>query len=263
MSLDKFASADGKPPPKPAVASIPEETDEDLFDFDELTVATSKVAAEMKKELDEALGQVEAAKVDVSKTVAPPAAAAAPSAPPVKPVAAPKPAPKAAPTILPVTPPPSPNASLVPTVVYQKLTVSPLAAALLGGVVLANVTLMVFAWRSVNATKQLVLDVAHDMRDTTSDLRVESGQRTEMMARDATPVFGALPEGYRTLEIAKERIERREFARARRMLFGLLAVVDRIEQPARSELEAQASFLIADSFRLEGDTLVKPAEVLR
>jgi hypothetical protein len=35
------------------------------------------------------------------------------------------------------------------------------------------------------------------------------------------------------------------------MLFGLLSVIDRIEQPARSEVEAQAGFLIADSYRIE------------
>jgi hypothetical protein len=44
------------------------------------------------------------------------------------------------------------------------------------------------------------------------------------------------------------------------MLHGLLAVIDRVQQPARGEIEARASFLVADSYRLEGDALAKAAE---
>ena len=47
------------------------------------------------------------------------------------------------------------------------------------------------------------------------------------------------------------------------MLYGLLAVIDRIEPPAREELEAQAGFLIADSYRIEADSLEKPREAKR
>lgn len=266
MSFDKFASTDGKLPEKPSVSSAPEESDEDLFDFDELAAASSKVATEMKKELDEALTQVEQAKVDVAKSVAP---TPVPSAPAAKPAAAPSTATPKPVATAPASVPGAASAAAAPpamagaTVVHQKLTVSPLAGALLGGVVLANVVLMLFAWSSVNATKQMVLDAAHDMRETSSDLRSESAQRSELTARNSEPVFGALPEGYRTLEIAKERISRGEFARARRMLFGLLAIIDRIDQPARGEVEAQAGFLIADSFRLEGDACGAPTEGLK
>jgi len=131
---------------------------------------------------------------------------------------------------------------------------SPLAAALLAGIVMVNVTLIVVAWTSVQSVKQLVLDVTHDMVDTTSELRAESTRRNERTAFETEPVFGALPEGFRTLEVAKQRMERGEHERARRMLYGLLSVIDRIEQPARSEVEAQAGFLIADSYRIEAQS---------
>jgi hypothetical protein len=228
-------------PPKHASAPPPEETDEDLFDFDELAKASTQAAAEMRKELDQALSEVELAKQEVAPLVAAPQPAR-PTPP------RPPPAPQARPA-------PSAAAEPGPTVLHQKLSLSPLAGALLAAVVGANLVLMLFAWRSVNATRQLVVDVAGEMRDTTTDLRDESTRRSELSALESEPVFGALPEGYRTLQIARERIQRGEHARARRMLYGLLAVIDRLEQPARGEVEAQASFLVADSLRLEADAL--------
>lgn len=251
MSLDQFASANDdptKPRPKPAAAA-PVETDEDLFNFDEL-LGAKKQSEALNKELDAVLDAVDAAKVDVAATVAPaPASVAAPApAPaPIKPVAGPAPvAPTTAATVGP---------TIQQTVVHQKLSISPVAAALLVGVVLVNVTLMIFAWSSVSAVKQLVLDVGHDVADTTTELKSESTHRNREAAFESQPVFGALPEGYRTLEIARERMERGEHARARRMLYGLLSVIDRIDQPARSEVEAQAGFLIADSYRIEADSM--------
>jgi hypothetical protein len=255
MSLDKFASSGGDNalPPK-SVPPPPAETDEDLFNFDELLGATKQKEA-LNKELDDVLEAVESARQDVAKSVAPPppktvAPAAAPDKTPTQPalkhvtLAPAAPAPAAAPVAL--------GAGAV---VHQKLSMSPVAALMLAGIVLVNVTLMLFAWNSVQSVKQLVLDVSHDVADTTNELRAESTRRNQSTALESEPVFGALPEGYRTLEIAKQRMERGEHARARRMLYGLLSVADRIEQPARAEVEAQASFMIADSYRLEADAV--------
>ena len=78
MSLDKFASADAAPPKASSAAVAPPEPDEDLFNFDELSVASSKVAAEMRQELDDALLTVDVAKNEVASAVLPTPVAAAP-----------------------------------------------------------------------------------------------------------------------------------------------------------------------------------------
>lgn len=264
MSFDQFASSSGEnttPPPKSATPP-PAETDEDLFNFDELLGATKQKEA-LTKELDDVLEAVESARLDVAQSVSNGPAPAAP-APSAKPAAA-NTLPSAAqstPLLKQVTPAGAAktaagalaaSASNAATVVHQKLSMSPVAAVMLAAIVLVNVTLMLFAWNSVQSVKQLVLDVSHDVADTTNELRAESTRRNRSTALESEPVFGALPEGYRTLEIAKQRMERGEHARARRMLYGLLSVVDRVEQPARAEVEAQASFMIADSYRLEAD----------
>lgn len=271
MSFDQFASSSGEPAaPRPkATPPPPVETDEDLFNFDELLGAKKQKEA-LNDELDAVLEAVDAAKGNVASEVpraaakpadqpAAPAGAANPSATtPVAAAAQPAPATAAKPAPKPAaTATVAANAAAgapTPTVIHQRLSMSPLAAALLAGIVLVNVTLIVVAWTSVQSVKQLVLDVTHDMVDTTSELRAESTRRNERTAFETEPVFGALPEGFRTLEVAKQRMERGEHERARRMLFGLLSVIDRIEQPARSEVEAQAGFLIADSYRIEAQS---------
>lgn len=251
MSLDKFASSDGKPPQKPAVSGPPEESDEDLFNFDELTSASAKPAvpapapAAPQAELEQALGQVQAAKQEVARAIPPPAAQPSPTIRPVATVAG-EDDERAART----------NVVVVP----QRVSFTPLVGALVGGVALLNVALIAFAWHSVNATRQMVLDVASDVREASSDMRSESERRTELAARASEPVFGALPEGFRSLDIARDMITRGEHVRARRLLHGLLAVMDRVQQPARAEIEARAAFLIADSFRLEAETLAAKGE---
>lgn len=270
MSFDQFASSNGEPAaPRPkATPPPPVETDEDLFNFDELLGAKKQKEA-LNDELDAVLEAVDAAKGNVASEV--PRASAKPAEQPAASAEAAKSTAKAAAAPAVTTPSPAaPTPAAKPaqkaaavasadgaagaptqTVIHQKLSMSPLAAALLAGIVLVNVTLIVVAWTSVQSVKQLVLDVTHDMVDTTSELRAESTRRNERTAFETEPVFGALPEGFRTLEVAKQRMERGEHERARRMLFGLLSVIDRIEQPARSEVEAQAGFLIADSYRIE------------
>ncbi len=232
MALDPLVPGTGKLHQQLATGTPPPETDEDLFNFVEIhqqaTPKPALPASPAQPAAPSTLAQVEAP---------PESAPRAPSAPTE------------------LTP--------APAVERGRFSMSPLATALFAAVLVANVALMAFAWNSVSATRDLVLDVAHDVREASADLRNESNQRTAAAARASEPAFGALPEGFRTLELARERIEQGEHVRARRMLQGLLAVIDRVEPPAREEIEAQAGFLIADSYRLEADALARATEERR
>jgi hypothetical protein len=218
-----------------ASGTPPQETDEDLFNFVELSQSAPKPALPASAPAAKDSAPSTLAQVDAPKAEAPAVAASAA--------------------------PGTPQLVLAPA--GNRFSMTPLAAGLFGALIAANVALMLFAWNSVSATRDLVLDVAHDVREASADLREESSQRSAAAAKASQPAFGALPEGYRTLELARERIAQGEHARARRMLYGLLAVIDRIEPPAREELEAQAGFLIADSYRIEADSLEKPREATR
>jgi len=231
MALDPLVPGTGKLHEQLASGTPPPETNDDLFNFVEIhQQAAPKPALPASAPTSAAPSTL--AQVDAPSTAAPlPAAAAQPA--------------------------PAPSSE------RARFSMSPLATALFAAVLVANVALMAFAWNSVSATRDLVLDVAHDVREASADLRNESNQRSAAAARASEPAFGALPEGFRTLELARERIAQGEHARARRMLHGLLAVIDRVEPPAREEIEAQAGFLIADSFRLEADALARTTEERR
>lgn len=53
------------------------------------------------------------------------------------------------------------------------------------------------------------------------------------------------------LDQAREEISRGEYASARQRVYGLLAIIDRLDDPRRSALEADCQFLIAQSLHLE------------
>ncbi len=67
----------------------------------------------------------------------------------------------------------------------------------------------------------------------------------------ATPLVSPDPEQHPVFERAREEIERGEYAAARRRLYALLAVVDRLEETSRTAVEARAAFLLAQAFHLE------------
>jgi hypothetical protein len=54
-----------------------------------------------------------------------------------------------------------------------------------------------------------------------------------------------------TLDEARAEIARGEYASARQRVYGLLAIIDRLEEPRRSALEGDCQFLIAQSLHLE------------
>jgi hypothetical protein len=74
------------------------------------------------------------------------------------------------------------------------------------------------------------------------------------------PLSDAKPEGYRTLELARARLDRGEWERARTMLMSQLAVIDGISEPARSDIEARADFMIAESYRLQAASIHAASE---
>ncbi|HVS08618.1 MAG TPA: hypothetical protein VMS76_01995 [Planctomycetota bacterium] len=128
---------------------------------------------------------------------------------------------------------------------------------------LFNVVLMAFAWRSISSVQALVVQMGDRVIQTTDQIRAETAERAEELARSALPVVAPRPEGLATLDNARAAMERGEFERARAMLYALLAVADRIEPSARRDIEARASFLIADSYRLQAEFVPPASEVER
>jgi hypothetical protein len=141
---------------------------------------------------------------------------------------------------------------------------SPLALAGIAALVLTNVFGLLFLWRTTRSYQSGVQAMNEKLVET---LR----HQTEAQGPGA-PAAGQVPAGAAhpgdgsassstpleafelvTLQMARQEIQAGEYADARRRLSRLLAVADRIEAEAREDIEAQASFLIASTYRKQAE----------
>lgn len=100
----------------------------------------------------------------------------------------------------------------------------------------------------------------HDVRAVAPDTAL-GAEAHERDAHAAPPNTSAarLPEPERVgtvadhpaLDEARRQISHGEYGAARQRVYGLLAIIDRLEDPRRSALEADCQFLIAQSLHLE------------
>jgi len=127
------------------------------------------------------------------------------------------------------------------------------AAATLNALVLA------FAWnasRSFDATLE-EMRAAFALRAVPADVPAGAAREAARPAAAAEPPAGPRPERLQTREemtllVAGQAIGEGRFVEARRLLFDLTAVADRIDPSRREEMEARAVALIADTYRLQG-----------
>jgi hypothetical protein len=127
----------------------------------------------------------------------------------------------------------------------------------------ANLALLAFTWRTGSSIRDGLSDVGQALAGTFHEVRIEA----------APPADPAPPEPRRPIEpletvpgsietpervqvrVAEEELAAGEPAAARRRLYRLLAVIDGMTGPERDELEAQATYLVAESYRRQARAL--------
>jgi hypothetical protein len=248
---------DASPQTTPAI----DEAD-DLFNFDELLEVDTPIGASGAiapgvgnapsfANIDE---EAMSAVLGPAPTKAQPTAVATSTKTEVKPATPPAPAKPAveaapAPAAVATTPVPAPQPA------RARSKPSPLLIGVLAAFGLANFALIGLTWKSMSTLQQSIgsrgdAPNAHDGKAATA----VTGDASNVVAHERIPSqLDVRPEGEETLDAAHEAIERGDFAGARRLLWGLLAVADRWEPSRRDDLEARATFTIADSYRLEAD----------
>ena len=155
---------------------------------------------------------------------------------------------------------------------FAMLASSELAPWLLAGVALINLGIGIGALTSATSERDTKPTAPVNAAPNQAPATGSAAGLAEGPARAAIPVTlddgperraplsDAKPEGYRTLELARARLDRGEWERARAMLFSQLAVIDGISEPARSDIEARADFMIAESYRLQAAALRAASE---
>lgn len=124
---------------------------------------------------------------------------------------------------------------------------------LLMAMVAANITFAVVSLWSVSSIKGALTGLGENLVESVEHLRtfVAAPSPHVDAATEAAPSTPVVPEGQRTLALARERLARRDWKRARTLAYDVLAVIDTIDQPARDDVEAQANLLIAESYARE------------
>jgi hypothetical protein len=156
------------------------------------------------------------------------------------------------PSLVAVQPSPSlaPSVDLarpVQSIVRRKTLTAWVAGVLVAALVAINVFMVVVVSRSNAALADKVAGVGAAASQAPSRPATEPGHEPS--------AANERPEGYRSLDLARQEIERGDHAFARRRLYSLLAVVDGIQEPARGDIEARAGLAIGDSYRLQASTL--------
>lgn len=223
--------------------------DEDLFDF--AGVAGDVDASEPGEDIEDVLASFRTGPPDEDLLAVPAAPVTAPLPTPAPAAHAADATKRAAEPIAPPRPasrPSEPARELAPAARPSSLSRSIVAIAL--SVTVLNAVLAVVVLRGRESTDPV----------RTADRREDVGP-DERGALAAPPYVAKAPlpdpeavdpaHDHPALDEARTEISRGEYAAARQRVYGLLAIIDRLEDPRRSSLEADCQFLIAQSLHLE------------
>ena len=138
----------------------------------------------------------------------------------------------------------------------------PVVVPLLLVMAAANLALVGLTWKSMRAPDQLTLPVLHStpvvQRDSTREgdaaMPGATGEGRQGL-RAVPPLATSRDEAWAVLEEAQRALDAGHHVAARRGLYGMLTVIDRVEPAERPDLESRAGFLIAESYRLQAASM--------
>ena len=238
----------------------PYDLDEDLFDF--AGVAGEADGSEPVEDIEDVFASFRPGPPEEELLAVPAASAHEPALP------APAPAPaRATESIAPSRPPapalPAPPRS--PDAVHEPARAarqSPLSKSVLAialSVTVLNGLMAVTVLRGRPSTGDVRPPQREEALDHDEGGTLAAPPHAAKAAKSAQSAQTALPDpeavdpvhAHPALDQARAEISRGEYSAARQRVYGLLAIVDRLEDPRRGALEADCQFLIAQSLHLE------------
>ena len=129
-----------------------------------------------------------------------------------------------------------------------------------GAAVLLNAAVLGYALWSGRAVKEYVAELGAQVVETAERMQTENEERALAIESLAAPVAVLDPLSYQAFERVEEELGQGDYRGARRRLYSLLAIADRLEEDVRAEVEPRASFLLADALRLEAEARLEAAD---
>lgn len=229
---DLGTAASGGAPASAAVAAPPISQSDDLFDFDDLVDSPSAPSDEEVAALDDLLSDLP----DLDET---PKELQSPLNSSDKPESS------------------SVVADLVNDAAADEANVLVRSArspmTLIGIAVLAavNLALIGVTWKSNKNLRQEVQQVAGDFMRQAEDFNEKTDSQINRIKMVSGPIVSDDPGQQQTFANVLEDFERGDYPLARRRLYSLLSIIDRLEPDARKDVESRARFFLADSLRLQ------------
>lgn len=123
---------------------------------------------------------------------------------------------------------------------------------------LLNVGLIGLTWRMSSAVQDQVGEATRYIVQATNEIQAKAGERVVRVESAQQPVVTSDPSRHTTFALVRTDLDNGDFAMARRRLYSLLAVADRLDEEVRESVEARAQFMLADVAM--GIALAVPAE---
>jgi len=152
--------------------------------------------------------------------------------------------------------------------VPTRAALPPVVVALLLVVALANLALVGLTWKSLHREPDAarVTDAPLSKLGSRADLAAEgpgtdwgrptrAPERERALARSLPGLSTSRDDAWAALDDAQRAMDAGEFVAARRALYSTLTVIDRVAATERRDLESLGSFLIAESYRRQAETL--------
>ncbi len=124
---------------------------------------------------------------------------------------------------------------------------------LIGIAVLAavNLALIGVTWKSNKNLRQEVQQVAGDFMRQAEDFNEKTDSQINRIKMVSGPIVSDDPGQQQTFANVLQDFERGDYPLARRRLYSLLSIIDRLEPDTRKDVESRARFFLADSLRLQ------------
>ena len=150
----------------------------------------------------------------------------------------------------------------MPAAATPRLGLRSLTTWVLVGFTVVNLGLIGLTWRMSSSMSDQVSEVASSIVRATREIQAQTSEHVEKIESVQAPIVASDPSQHTTFSLARRDLEDGDFAGARRRLYSLLAVADRLEPEVRESVEARAHFLLADvalavAFQSEDENLVQ------
>ena len=144
-----------------------------------------------------------------------------------------------------------PKAEKEPGQVVVRAGLSHSALWALVAVVSVNGLIAIVTLNGMSTMRNTVVEVGRHVTATADEIRSGAYEQARVLNELQTPIVPLDAEEHPTFDRARADITEGQYTTARRRLYALLSIIDRLDAEPRAKVEARAQFLLAEALHLE------------